>query len=162
MSSISFFSLKSFLTSSTMFLLFFIFFKPWTFYHSLYVVKKKFFFFFEKVYYTPWKTIWKHYFWGSAGDFRQYWDFMNYVNPDKVKLHHFYVLINQFFWIAFTTFFFSYISKFLKIYQPDIIKIIKKDYKKSLWKNLFLSKKSNNMVMNDKILPALVSISLKI
>ena len=28
--------------------------------------------------------------WDNSGDFKHYWDFMNYVNHDKVDLQHFY------------------------------------------------------------------------
>ena len=36
-----------------------------------------------KVYYTPWKSVSKYYLQCDLGVFRQYWDFMYYVNHDK-------------------------------------------------------------------------------
>ena len=55
-----------------------------------------------KVYYTPYKMS------ENSGDFKQYEEFMNYANHDKIDLQHFYVCLLLFFYI------FLHIQKFLK------------------------------------------------
>ena len=77
-----------------------------------------------KVYYTPLN---------NSGGFKQYGDFINYVN---IKVYKFFtafldLLINKILLLFFYKVF-SHISKCLKIHQLNITKITEKGYKKSL------------------------------
>ena len=71
--------------------------------------------FFKKVkaYYAPQKVF------VNFGDFKQYWDFINYGNHEKTDLQYFYVFEQLFLRTA--------------IYYQNI-KIIKEDCKRSPWK----------------------------
>ena len=110
-------------------------------------MKKLFIFLLKiKVYYTPLN---------NSGGFKQYGDFINYVN---IKVSTFFtafldLLINKILLLFFYKVF-SHISKCLKICQLNITKITEKGYKKKLVKDIkvFLRRmknKSNNMVVDD-------------
>ena len=43
-----------------------------------------------------WKNAWKYYLWGNSGDFIWYWDFMKYVNHDKVEIQKVYETVAAF------------------------------------------------------------------
>ena len=91
----------------------------------------------------------------NSGGFKQYGDFINYVN---IKAYKFFtafldLLINKILLLFFYKVF-SHISKCLKIHQLNITKITEKGYKKKLVKDIkvFLKRmknKSNNMVVDD-------------